>query len=185
MRLRCPSSTLGPLLARSVALCALILSARAHAAPSLVLQSDRALRFGSFVVFANGSRTVSSTGTVTDSGVFPVSGASRGPAQFTLTYDRGVPAFGPIVVSVLLNLSPPGTMSQNGLSATVANFDTDLVGIPLLTPGQSILFTMPVCTTQVCTQVFHVGGRITVTQPGTGGTITVPLSLTANLVAAL
>ena len=86
---------------------------------------------------------------------------------------------------MLLTLSPPSNFAQNGLVATVSGFDTDLTGIPLLIPGQSILFTMRPCSTQVCAQAFHVGGRIDVTQPGNGGTITVPLTMTATLVAAL
>ncbi len=133
----------------------------------------------------SGSRTVSATGTVTNANVLPVSGGNTGPAQFTLTYDRGAPATGPITVAVLLTLSPPSNFAQNGLVATVSGFDTDLSGIPLLIPAQSILFTMRPCSTQVCAQTFHVGGRIDVTQPGNGGSITVPLTITATLVAAL
>lgn len=163
----------------------LIAPVPASAASVLLLVPDQALRFGSFVVAGSGSRTVSATGAVNNSNVLPVGGGSTGPAQFTLTYDRGASATGPITVAVLLTLSPPSNFGQNGLVATVSGFDTDLSGIPLLNPGQSILFTMRPCSTQICAQAFHVGGRIDVTQPGKGGTIAVPLNVTATLVAAL
>lgn len=173
----------GATFAATVASIALSLPVNVHAAPFVTLQADQALRFGSFVVLGSGTRTVTATGTVSDSGIFPVSGTSRGPSQLTLTYHRGAPPTGPVTVTVLLNLVPPAPVSQNGLVATVTSFDTDLPGIPQLTPGQGILFTMPVCSTQVCTHVFHVGGRISVTRPGTGGAVTVPLTVTASLVS--
>lgn len=156
----------------------------AAAAPVLSVSPNQALRFGSFVVLGTGSRTVNSSGAVTNAGVLPV-GTGTGPALFTLSYDRGAPATGPIVVTVLISLAQPGGVSQNGLSASVSQFDTDLPGIPLLIPAQSVLYTMPVCSTQVCSITFHIGGRIDVTQPGTGGTVTVPLAVTASLVSVL
>lgn len=172
-------------LARIAAVLCLLAASTVHAAPGLAIVSDTALRFGSFVVPGTGSRTVTAAGQVTNTNVFPVSGAVTGPAQFTLTYDRGTNATGQILVTVLLTLAQPGSFSQSGLKATVSSFDTDLQGIPLLTPGQSLLFAMPPCASPVCTQVFHVGGRIDVTQPGNGGAVTVPLTIGATLIAVL
>ena len=59
------------------------------AAPSVTVNADQALRFGTFFTDTAGTRTVSATGSVTGSAIIPLTGAAPGPAQFTFTYDRG------------------------------------------------------------------------------------------------
>lgn len=78
------------------------------AAPSVTVNADQSLRFGSFFTDSAGSRTVAANGSVSGTAIIPVTGTSPGPAQFTITYDRGNNANTAysLLVSVLL---PSGT----------------------------------------------------------------------------
>ena len=83
-----------------LALGLLIPSAPAPAAvAALTVTADAALRFGTFVVPASGSRTVSASGAVINDAVFPVASSPVGPSQFTIAYDRGSEDHKPITVT--------------------------------------------------------------------------------------
>ena len=76
------------------ALLAMLLAASANAAqaapPSVDVTADQTLRFGSFFTDTAGSRTVfRQWHCYRQRRIVPVTGASPGPAQFTINYDRG------------------------------------------------------------------------------------------------
>jgi hypothetical protein len=153
------------------------------AAPaSLNINADQQLRFGTFVVPTIGSRTVSATGAITNVSIVPIGGGA-GPAQFTLSYDRGNQNSKVLSITVSLVMDSVPGVTQGGVSATVSNFDTDLPGTLSITPGQPITYTLANCATRVCSQTFHVGGRIDMTRSSGGATLNVPLNFTASLLA--
>ena len=152
---------------------------------TITVNADQALRFGSFVVTATGSRTVSASGTVTSNGVFSAGNDPAGPAQFTMTYDRGVDASQSIAIIVQVLLSGSASVTQAGVTGTLSNYDTDLPGITLLTPGQSVLFTIANCTQRRCSQTFHIGARLDVTRNSGTAALVLPLPVTANVLAVL
>lgn len=157
-------------------------SSPAHA-DSLTLTANRQLRYGSFAVAGTGSRTVSATGVVLDSGVFPVSGPV-GPAEFTFAFDRGGSSQPvTIVVQFLLASVPP--VNQGGVTGTLSGFNSDLPGIPLLIPGQAAIVNITSCVTRICTQTFRIGARLDVTRASGGASLTIPLPVSATVLAVL
>ena len=176
-RLRDGIRTAGPLLAG-------LLSGVAQAdVPEMTISADQPLRFGSFVVPESGSRTVSATGVVTGEGVLPAGNAPAGPAQYTVTYDRGSEGGGvvSVVVQVLLAVSP--VVVQPGLSGALSGFDTDLPGVGRLVPGQIATFTMTNCAQRRCSQTFHVGARLDIAHASGGAVLVLSLPVSATVQA--
>ena len=155
------------------------------AAPSVTLTADQALRFGSFFTDTAGTRTVSSTGSVTGSAIIPVTGTSPGPAQFTLTYDRGNNAN--VNYSLLISVLVPGAASQvsGGVTGRIASFDTDLPGVSVLLPGQTTQVTLIGCQRRICTRSFRVGGTLQITRTTGGASLAIPLPLVVTVLAEL
>lgn len=152
-------------------------------ADNVVLSADQPLRFGTMVVPGSGSRTISASGGVTDSNLFAVSGPT-GPAQFTLSVDRGGSSN---VVSVVVQIVLPSvpSVTQAGVTGTLSALATDLPGLPLLVPGQFASFTISNCATRICTLTFHVGGRIDIVRSSGGAALTFALPVTATVLAVL
>jgi Domain of unknown function (DUF4402) len=172
-------------LALTLGVAALIAPVPAQAAPaSLTVTPDTALRFGSFVVITTGSRTVSASGAVTNSGIFPVGTAPVGPAQFTVTYDRGNNSPQTLSVTFQLVLGSVAPVSQAGVSGTLSGFVSDLPGAAVLVPGQVITITIPSCATRTCSRTFRVGARLNVTRTSGGAALTIALPVTATLISA-
>lgn len=149
--------------------------------PTLKILPTKELRFGSFGVVTNGSRTVSPTGAVTNVSIMPVQGSLTGPAEFSIVYDRGNETKRPInlVIEVILLAAPP--LTQGGIKASVSDFTTDLPGAATLAPGQAVTFSIDNCITRLCTRSFRVGGRLQVQRAYGGGAINIPLPITANV----
>jgi len=152
-------------------------------ADNLVLTANQQLRYGSFAVPGTGSRTVSATGLVTDSGVLPVSGPT-GPAQFTLAFDRGGGS-NPVTLVIQVLLGSVGPVSQGGVTGALSAFTTDLPGVPLLVPGQAAILSLPGCATRICTRSFRIGARLDVTRASGGAALTIPLPVSATILAVL
>lgn len=171
--------------AAGAALALIIPQAALADSASLSVTTDQQLRFGTFVVPSTGSRSVTSTGVVTNNAVLPIGSDPVGPAQFTIIYDRGSNNGKPISVVVQVFLSGGQTVRSGNVSGTLSAFDTDLPGIPNLLPGLPVIITMANCTQRQCTQIFHVGARLDVSRSGEGASLIIPLPVTASLLAVL
>jgi hypothetical protein len=149
---------------------------------TLDIVPQKQLRFGSFGVMASGSRTVSPSGAVTSVGIIPVQGSATGPAEFTITYDRGNENRRPVslVIEVVLHAAPP--LNLGGMVATVSDYTTDLANAPTLAPGQVVALTIDNCNTRLCSRSFRVGGRLQVQRSSGGGPISIPLPITATVI---
>ncbi|MFM9934579.1 MAG: DUF4402 domain-containing protein [Novosphingobium sp.] len=155
------------------------------AASSVTLSADQALRFGSFFTDTFGSRTVSASGSVTGTSIVPITGASPGPAQFTLTYDRGNNAN--TSYSLLISVLLPSGSSQvsGGVTGTLSGFDTDLPGIGTLIPGQSVQTTLVGCQRRTCIRTFRVGGTLQIARTSGGAQLTIPVPIVVTVLAEL
>lgn len=155
------------------------------AAPSVTVTADQTLRFGSFFTDTSGTRTVSATGSVTGSAIIPLTGPAPGPAQFTLTYDRGNNAS--VAYSLLISVLVPGAASQvsGGVSGTIARFDTDLPGVSALLPGRIAQVTLIGCQRRICSRTFRVGGTLQVARTSGGANLAIPLPIVVTVLAEL
>ena len=154
------------------------------AQPTLSIRSDADLRYGSFVIFSNGSRTVSATGAITDMGVVPAGREPSGPATFTVQYDRGNNGkkLLDLVIEVQLLSVPP--VAASGITASLHSFETDLPGYARIMPGSIMTIAINGCVTRICARSFRVGARLDVNRSWGGGRVNVPLPMNAVLVSA-
>jgi hypothetical protein len=160
------------------------LPAAAYAAPAgLSIKQDMPLRFGNFVVFDRGGRTVSATGSVIDDNVFPVGRGGTGPAQFTVTYDRGSDDTREISISYVIQLGAISQFGKGGLSGTLSNFEIDVAGYGQLGTGRAVVQTIANCSSRICMATFHVGARLDLTRAGGSTALTIPLPISATLVS--
>jgi Domain of unknown function (DUF4402) len=147
---------------------------------SLTVNSD--LRFGSFVVMASGARVVNATGAVSNIGIYPIASGITGPAQFTVTYDRGNNGRKSLDIVIEVSMGSTSTVRSGGVTGTLSAFTTDIAGVPSISTGQIVTLTILGCTTRLCTRTFRIGSRIDVSRSGTGRTIAIPIPMTATLV---
>ncbi len=147
----------------------------------MVAQSD--LSFGSIVVFGSGSRTVTASGSVIDSGLVPWGPQGGSPALFTVSYDRGNEGRRTLDLQIELVLSNVPPISMNGVSASVAGFDSSLPGAWQIAPGQPFSLRIPNCVERVCSVSFAIGGRLDVTRYQGGAELRFPLAVDATLVS--
>ncbi len=170
--------------AGSVVLAAIGLGSPAHAVPeSLTISADANLRFGAFVVIASGSRTVRANGAVTNASIFPIVTVPTGPAQFTVTYDRGNQSGKPVDITFQVLMSSISAVNVNGVTGTLSSFDSDLEGAAVFVPGQAYSFTIRNCSQRACSKTFRVGGRIDVSRSSAGATLTIALPMIATLIS--
>ncbi len=160
------------------------LPAAAHGAPAgLTINQDMPLRFGNFVLFDRGARTVSATGSVTNDNVYPIGSSSTGPAQFTVTFDRGSDDTREISISYVIQLGAISQFGHGGLSGTLSNFDIDVPGSGQLGTGRAVVQTIANCSSRICMSTFHVGARIELMRAGGSSALTIPLPISATLVS--
>jgi hypothetical protein len=157
----------------------------AVAAPeSLTVTADAQLRLGAFIVISQGSRRVSANGTVTNDSIYPVGNSPVGPAQFTVTYDRGNSSQRPLNIVFDVSLAGVSPVNQAGVRGTLSAFDSDLAGASALVPGRNYRVTLTNCITRTCSQTFRVGARLDVTRSSGGGVLTITLPIVANLISS-
>jgi len=165
---------------------ALIASPACAATPaSFTAIADQPLSFGTLVTASGGSRTVAADGSTSSNGVFPLGDQTSGPAQFTMTFTR---ASGDHVTYQLIfqfSLPSPPNASVSGVQGSLSGFTTDLPGVPVLQPGQTVVYTAPNCVSATCSVTFHVGGTLNVTRSSGGGNLTFPLMLMTTVTAVL
>ncbi|MDE2404540.1 MAG: DUF4402 domain-containing protein [Sphingomonadales bacterium] len=174
----------GGAIGRVLALLACLSPATARADAALTVTADQPLRFGSLVVPASGSRTIDPGGAVTGSGLVALAGDAVGPAQFTVTYDRGADSTRPITIVVQVLLAGGATQVQGGVTGVLSNFRTDLPGTPTLLPGQPMMLVIANCTERRCSRSFRVGARVDITRSSGGARLTLPVPVSATLLAA-
>ena len=184
----CPaSSNLIAMIARQVvpAVALLVASPAWADSPSVTVSADQSLRFGSFFTDTAGTRTVSASGTVSGTSIVPLTGASPGPAQFTITYDRGNNAN--TAYSLLISVLMPGSASQvsGGVTGSLSRFDTDLPGIATLLPGQTMQATLIGCSRRTCVRTFRVGGTLQIARTTGGAQLAIPLPIVVTVLAEL
>ncbi|MCB2067420.1 MAG: DUF4402 domain-containing protein [Erythrobacter sp.] len=147
----------------------------------IVAESD--LRFGTFMVFGSGSRTVSASGLVTDNSILALEGNPTGPARFTVSYDRGNESIHVLDIELELVLSPVGMVQNDGVQGTLTAFQTDLAGMGVITPGQPIRIRLRDCRERVCSQSFHIGARLEVTRQYGGADLVVPIPVDVAVIS--
>jgi Domain of unknown function (DUF4402) len=168
----------------SATMVGLALPSETQAKPAkLEIISQKELRFGTFGVLTSGSRVVSPSGAVTSIAIIPVAGSATGPAEFTVSYDRGNESRRSLNLVIEVFLMEPPRVTQGGLSAAVGDFTTDLPGVTSLVPGRPVTIAINNCQTRVCARSFRVGGRLQIQRSYGGGTINVPLPIVANLIS--
>lgn len=150
---------------------------------SIIVTQDAPLRFGSFVVPSSGSRQVTASGMVTNQSIIDAHTGPTGPAQFTIAYDRGNQSRRMLDIQIEVVLFGVPQVTVGGVSARLSSFDTDIPGVSALTPGQAVTISLRNCITRVCSTTFHIGGRLDVTRSYGGAVITVPLPISATVVA--
>jgi hypothetical protein len=151
--------------------------------PSSYVDVDLDLRFGTIVVFGSGTRTVTPSGGVTDSGLVPGTGDSPGPAQFSVGYQRGNNAKNPINVTLEIVVGTIPPVSQGGVTGSVTNLTSDLPGASTLTPGQIVTVSINGCRTVRCGVTFNLGGRLNVTRSWGGASLTTPVPVSVTVVS--
>ena len=171
-------------------LCAAVALAAAPAcaattAPTLTITSDTNLNFGTIVAPGVGSRIVGADGSVSNIGVVPIGANTARPAQFTITYDRGVNngLMMQLIFQIVLGSVPGGTV--NGVQGQLSAFSTDLAGLGSLQPGQVGTFTITNCVTRVCTLTFHVGARLDVAGAASTAPLSFPLPMMVTALAVV
>ena len=152
--------------------------------PRVRISPDSELRFGSFMVFGSGARTVSATGLVSDQAIVPIEGSTTGPARFTISYDRGNESKQSLDIEIELVISNPGPVRAGGVDARLSAFETDLPGALRVTPGQAIRLSIRNCSTRVCSRSFQVGARLDVARQFGGADLSVPIPLDATIISA-
>jgi hypothetical protein len=162
------------------------LAAPAHATapvPAIDISSDSGLRFGTMIAADTASRTVHASGEITDGTMLPIGFRGAGPAQFTISYDRGENDSRPISVVLQVMVASMTPVVQDGVTGMLSDFETDIPGVFRLVPGRPATTTLSNCTTRVCSVTFHVGARLDVQHGGGGGAVNIAPQITATVLA--
>lgn len=168
------------------ALCWLAVPCAAHGdQPSVRIVPQGDLRFGTFLVFGAGSRTVSAAGAVINQALEPVAGDAPAPARFTVSYDRGNNSSHVLDVEMDLVVSASPMVRIGGVEARLSALVSDLPGALQIQPGRPIRLRMTGCRTRVCSRTFQVGGRLDVTRQNGQARLSIPIPLEATLVSAI
>lgn len=151
--------------------------------PSVRITPQGDLRFGTFLVFGTGARTVSAAGTVTNVALIPVAGDAPAPARFTVSYDRGNNSSHVLNVEldVVISASPP--VRIGGIDARLSALETTLPGALQVQAGRPIRVRMTGCRARVCSQSFQIGGRLDVTRQSGQASLSIPIPLEATVVS--
>ncbi len=108
---------------------------------------------------------------------------ATGPAQFTLTYDRGNNGQVRLNIQLQLILLPAPVVTQQGVVARLTGYQTDLPGAARVAAGQPVLVSLPDCRQRLCTVSFRVGGRLDLERTSGGGRIDVPIPMTVSVLS--
>jgi hypothetical protein len=163
---------------------ALVPSAPVQAVPPAIsVRQDAPLRFGSFMVFGSGSRSVGTSGEVFDSGIAGAGDEAPAPAFFTVSYDRGNESRRSLDIEVDVTLAQVPPVTLGGIRASLSNLSTDLPGGGALVPGRPVRISMTGCAQRVCARSFRVGGRLDVSRSYGAGQLTLPLLVDAVVVS--
>lgn len=155
----------------------------AQAKAEVRVVSERDLRFGRFALADRGYREITPSGQVLDSAIFPVPGGSSGPAQFTLSYDRGNNGQQRLNLRLQLVFGPAPVTTVNGVVARLTAYQTDLPGAARVSAGQAVFVDIPNCVQRICARTFQVGGRLDITRNFGGASIAVPIPITATVIS--
>jgi len=146
------------------------------------VRSQSPLSFGTFMVFGNGSRSVSATGAVADSAIVTLDGGQPRPARFTIEYDRGNESKQVLDVTIEIVMSAPSSVRSGGVDARLSAFETDLPGYPRVASGQALTVRLTDCRARVCSRTFSVGGRLDITRLFGGAKVEIPIIVDARVV---
>lgn len=164
--------------------CALALSAPVEAVPPAVsVRQEAPLRFGSFMVFGSGSRTVGTSGEIFDAGIVGAGDETPAPAVFTVSYDRGNESRRSLDIEIDVTLASVPPVTLGGIRASLSSLSSDLPGGGALVPGDPVRITMTGCTQRVCARSFRIGGRLDVSRSYGAGQLTLPLLVDAVVVS--
>lgn len=141
------------------------------------------LSFGTFMVFGNGSRRVSSSGIVSDNAIVPLEGNTPQPARVTIEYDRGNNSRDPLDVLIEAVISTPGRQRFGGVEARVARLFTDVPGHRRVSSGEVMRIRLTNCRARLCSRSFNVGGRLRINRLYGGAKIDIPLAVDARVVS--
>lgn len=138
------------------------------------------LRFGSMVLQTSGRRTVTPYGDAVDEGVIAVSGSRSAAAEYVVRYDRGNNGRQPLDVEFLVMLPGVLRVETGTLSAVLQAMTTDIRA-----PQKSGQFILRIsgCMTRICSATFRLGGTLAITRHSGGGTIVVPVPVTATVLS--
>lgn len=157
--------------------------AAAQAKSGVRVVSERDLHFGRFALSDRGYREITPAGEVFDSAIFSVPGGNPGPAQFTLSYDRGNNGRQRLNLRFQLVFAPASVTTVNGVVARLSAYQTDLPGATRVNAGQAVFVDIPNCVQRICARTFHVGGRLDITRNFGGASIAVPIPITATVIS--
>lgn len=142
------------------------------------------LRFGTFMVFGTGSRTVTALGNVTDVSLVALEGDPVGPARFTISYDRGNESKHVLDIELELVISQPPRVRQGGVDAQLSALESDLPGSQRVSPGRPIRVFLANCRERVCSISFNVGGRLEVSRQFGGASLSIPIPVDVTVISA-
>ncbi|MCY1669501.1 DUF4402 domain-containing protein [Novosphingobium sp. SL115] len=161
---------------------ALLNSTTSHAkTPEILVTSDLPLRFGTLLVPSAGSRTIGSSGTVQDSGVFQIGNDPVGPAQFTVTYDRGNEGNRTINVVIQLVVNANQKVRVGAVEGQLSQLESDARTPSGATGGALATFTLANCRERRCSRTIRIGGRLDLSRTAGGAQLVVPLAASAIL----
>lgn len=144
----------------------------------LALTEVSPIRFGSMIVLETGRRTVTPAGSVMDEAVLSAPGAVPGPAQFTISYDRGNNGRQQLDLDLLVLLPGELRMESGTLSAKLQSIRAD---IPTSPGARQFVLRIAGCVTRVCSTSFRLGGTLEVTRSAGGGNLAIPVPVTVVL----
>lgn len=151
------------------------------------VSADSELRFGTFMVFGRGARTVGVNGTVTDESIVALEGTVPGPAQFTVIYDRGNESGNSgrqtRDIEIEIYISPSQRVRDGGVEGALSNLTTDLPGALRVTEGQPVRISIPNCRTRTCSRTFKVGATLNVDRTYGGASLAIPIPVDAVLIS--
>jgi hypothetical protein len=160
----------------------LLMAVPATAKPQEVrVRSQSELSFGTFMVFGNGSRSISASGAVADSAIVTLDGRQPRPARFTVEYDRGNQSKQVLEVTIELVMSAPSSVRFGGVTAQLSAFETDLPGYARVASGEAMTIRLTDCRARVCSKTFTVGGRLNVSRSFGGASVDIPINIDARI----
>lgn len=174
---------LGLLLAPAPALAQTLNPFARNATISLV--QNQPLRFGTFAVLGQGSKTVGAAGNITEQGLVSFGRDPVAPAEFTLTWQRNNATRFPVTVVVQLSYGASAPVTINGITGQITSYESDLGGLSTINPGGNESYTFLACAAATCSVRFRVGGRLAISAGSDGAQLTMPVPLTARIMAEL